>query len=66
MTVSMANIPVLHSIEVASLPTSRVTRLPQSSSDPHTPLPRKQAKVPLRVLYKVPLASENPLQFLIV
>jgi hypothetical protein len=31
---------------------------------PHTPLPRKLGRVPLRGLYKVPLASENPLQFL--
>jgi hypothetical protein len=31
---------------------------------PHTPLPRKRGRVTLRGLYKVPLASENPLQFL--
>ena len=31
---------------------------------PHTPLPRKRGRVPLRGLYKVPLALENPLQFL--
>jgi hypothetical protein len=31
---------------------------------PHTPLLRKRGRVPLRGLYKVPLASENPLQFL--
>jgi hypothetical protein len=31
---------------------------------PHTPLRRKQGKVPLRGLYKIPLASENPLHFL--
>jgi hypothetical protein len=31
---------------------------------PHTPLPRKRGMVPLRGLYKVPLASENPVQFL--
>jgi hypothetical protein len=31
---------------------------------PHTPLPRKRGRVPLRGLYKVPLASENPLQFI--
>jgi hypothetical protein len=30
----------------------------------HTPLPRKRGRVTLRGLYKVPLASENPLQFL--
>jgi hypothetical protein len=31
---------------------------------PHTPLLRKRGSVPLRGLYKVPLASKNPLQFL--
>jgi hypothetical protein len=31
---------------------------------PHTPLPRKRGRVPLRDLYKVPLASENSLQFM--
>jgi hypothetical protein len=31
---------------------------------PHTHLPRKRGRVPLRDLYKVALASENPLQFL--
>jgi hypothetical protein len=30
----------------------------------HTPLPRKRGRVTLRGLYKVPLAFENPLQFL--
>jgi hypothetical protein len=30
----------------------------------HTPLPRKRGRVTLRGLYKVPLASENTLQFL--
>jgi hypothetical protein len=31
---------------------------------PHTPLSRKRGRLPLRGLYKVTLASENPLQFL--
>jgi hypothetical protein len=31
---------------------------------PYTPLPRKRGRVTLRGLYKVPLASENSLQFL--
>jgi hypothetical protein len=30
----------------------------------HTPVLRKRDRVPLRGLYKVPLASENPLQFI--
>jgi hypothetical protein len=31
---------------------------------PYTPLPKKRGRVPLRGLYKVSLASENPLHFL--
>jgi hypothetical protein len=31
---------------------------------PHTPLLKKRGRVTLRGLYKVPLASENPLQFM--
>jgi hypothetical protein len=46
-----------------SLPTSHVTHMPRDR-DSHTPLPRKRGRVTLRVLYKVSLASENPLQFL--
>jgi hypothetical protein len=30
----------------------------------HTPLPRRRGRVTLRGRYKVPLASENPLQFI--
>jgi hypothetical protein len=64
MTVSTASIPVLHSIEVAaSLLTSYVTHLPKDSNS-HTPLPRRRGRVTPRGLYKVPLASENPLQFI--
>jgi hypothetical protein len=46
-----------------SLPISHVTHLPRGHES-HTPLPRKRGRVTLRGLYKVPLASENPLQFL--
>ena len=46
-----------------SLPTSRVTHLPRGHES-HTPLPRKRGSVILRGLYKVPLASENLLQFI--
>jgi hypothetical protein len=66
MTVSTTDIPVLHSAEVAHLypqATSHVTHLPRGHES-HTPLPRKRGRVTLRGLYKVPLASENPLQFL--
>jgi hypothetical protein len=47
----------------ASLPTSRVTHLPRGHES-HAPLPRKRGMVTLRGLYKVPLASENLLQFI--
>jgi hypothetical protein len=63
MTVSTTSILVLHSLEVAPLPTSHVTHLPRGHES-HTPLPRKRGRVTLRGLYKVPLASENPLQFI--
>jgi hypothetical protein len=60
MTVSTADIPVLHSAKVAHLYPQVV--LPILQGVDH--LPRKRGRVPLRGLYKVPLASENPLQFL--
>jgi hypothetical protein len=63
MTASTASIPVLHSAEMYPIPTSHVTHLPRGHES-HTPLPRKRGRVTLRGLYKVPLASENPLQFL--
>jgi hypothetical protein len=60
MTVSMADIPVLHSTEVAHLYPQVVLPLATELIKPHTPLPRKRGRVPLRGLYKVPLASEKP------
>jgi hypothetical protein len=69
MTVSTASIPVLHSAEVVHLylqvmlPICHVTHLPRESQS-HTPLPRRRGRVTLRGLYKVPVASENPLQFI--
>jgi hypothetical protein len=48
---------------LTSLPTSHVTHLPRGHES-HTPLPRKRGRVTIRGLYKVPLALENPLQFL--
>jgi hypothetical protein len=64
MTVSTASIPVLHSTEVAHLyPSSHVTHMPRDGQS-HTPLLRRRGTVTLRGLYKVPLASENPLQFI--
>jgi hypothetical protein len=64
MTVSTSDIPVLHSPEVAHLYPQVVFPFAIGLIGPHTPLPRKRGKVPLRGLYKVPLASENPQQFL--
>jgi hypothetical protein len=49
--------------DIAVLPTSHVTHLPRDH-DSHTPLPWKWGRVTIRGLYKVPLAWENPLQFL--
>jgi hypothetical protein len=45
------------------IPTSHVTHLPRGHES-HTPLARKRGRVTLRGLYKVPLAPENPLQFM--
>jgi hypothetical protein len=64
MTVSTASIPVLHSAEVAHLYPQVVLPISHGVDQTHTPLPRKRGRVPLRGLYKVPLASENPLQFI--
>jgi hypothetical protein len=64
MTVSSASILVLHSAEV--VPCTHKSCYPSAMGlyGLHTPLPRKRDRVTLRGLYKVPLASENPLQFL--
>jgi hypothetical protein len=64
MTVSTASIPVLHSAEVAHIYPQVMLPICQGIATSHTPLPRKRGRVTLRGLYKVPLASENPLQFL--
>jgi hypothetical protein len=64
MTVSTTNIPVLHSAEVAHLYLQVMLAICQGIATSHTPLPRKRGRVTLQGLYKVPLASENPLQFL--
>jgi hypothetical protein len=64
MTVSTASIPVLHSAEVAHLYPQVMLPICQGIATYHTPLPRRRGRVTLRGLYKVPLASENPLQFI--
>jgi hypothetical protein len=59
MTVSTAHIPVLHSIEVAHLYPQVV--LPICHGVDRTPYTstNKRGRVPLRGLYKVPLASKT-------
>jgi hypothetical protein len=64
MTVSTASIPVLHSTEVAHLYPQVMLSICQGIATSHTPLPRRRGRVTLRGLYKVPLASENPVQFI--
>jgi hypothetical protein len=64
MTVSTTSIPVLHSAEVAHLYPQVMLPICQGIATSHTPLPRRRGRVTLRSLYKVPQASENPLQFL--
>jgi hypothetical protein len=64
MTVSTASIPVLHSAKVVHLYPQVMLPVCQGIVTSHTPLPRKRGRVTLRGIYKVPLASENPLQFL--
>jgi hypothetical protein len=64
MTVSTASIPVLHSAEVAHLYPQVMLPICQGIATSHTPLPRRRGRVTLRGLYKVPLASEIPLQFI--
>jgi hypothetical protein len=64
MTVSTTSIPVLHSVVVAHLYPQVVLPICHGVDQTHTPLPRKRGRVPLRGLYKVPLALENPLQFI--
>ena len=64
MTVSTASIPVLHSVEVAHLYPQVMLPICQGIATSHTPLLRRRGRVTLRGLYKVPLASENPLQFI--
>jgi hypothetical protein len=64
MTVSMASIPVLNSAELHIFTHKSCYPFATELIKPHTPLPRKRGRVPLRGLYKVPLASKNPLQFI--
>jgi hypothetical protein len=64
MTVSTASIAVLHSAEVVHVYPQVMLLICQGIMTSHTPLPRRRGRVTLRGLYKVPLASENPLQFL--
>jgi hypothetical protein len=64
MTVSTASIPVLHSAEVAHLyPQVMLPICHGVDLTPYTST-KEARQVPLRGIYKVPLASENPLQFI--
>jgi hypothetical protein len=64
MTVSTADIPILHSTEVAHLYPQVMLPICQGITTSHSSLLRRRGRVTLRGLYKVPLASENPLQLL--
>jgi hypothetical protein len=64
MTVSTTDIPVLHFEEVAHIYPQAVLPICQGIVNSHSSLPRRRGRVPLRGIYKVPLASENPLQFM--
>jgi hypothetical protein len=62
MTVSTADIPVLHYSEVAHFTHKSCYPFATGLYGPHTPLSRKQGRVALRGLSKVPLVRENPLR----
>jgi hypothetical protein len=62
MTVSMADIPVLHSAEVAHLYREAMLPICQGVKKTHSSLPRRRGRVALRGLSKVPLVQENPLR----
>jgi hypothetical protein len=64
MTVSMADIPILHYVEVAHLYPQVMLPIYQGIATSHTPLLKKRDRVTLQGFYKVPLALENPLQFI--
>jgi hypothetical protein len=64
MTMSTTSIPVLHSPELRIFTHKSCYPFATKLIKPHTPLPRKRGRVPLRGLYKVPLVLENPLQFI--
>jgi hypothetical protein len=63
MTMSTTNIPVLYSVEFAHIYPQVMLPICQGIATSHTPLSRRRGRVTLRGLFKVPLASENPLQF---
>jgi hypothetical protein len=63
MTMSTADIPVLHSVEVAHLYPQVVLPICTGLIGPHTPLPRKRGMVAQQGLSKVPLVREFPPRF---
>jgi hypothetical protein len=62
MIVSVSDIPVLHSTEVAHLYPQVVLPIFQGISTSHSSLPRRQGRVAQQGLSKVPLVQENPLR----
>jgi hypothetical protein len=64
MTMSKADIPVLHSTEAAHLYPQVMLPICQEIVTSHSSLLRRRGKVARRDLYKVLLALGNPLQFL--
>jgi hypothetical protein len=64
MTVSTTDIPVLHSAEVLHLYLQVMLPICHGVvRGPYTSI-KEARQVTLRGIYKVPLASENPLQFI--
>jgi hypothetical protein len=64
MTMSTTSIPVLHSAEVAHLYPQVMLPICQGVMNLIHLYQRKRGRVTLRGLYNVPLALENPLQFI--
>jgi hypothetical protein len=62
MTVSTADIPILHSAEVAHLYPQIMLPICQGIATSRSSLPRRRGMVALRGLSKVPLVQENTLR----
>jgi hypothetical protein len=62
MTVNMADIPVLHYVQVVHLYPQVMLPICQGIATSRSSLPRRRGRVALRGLSKVPLVRENPLR----